>query len=268
MSSRRAFSQMLLANAFGRWLYAREHPASPRGTNTTCVFIGLNNNQEGRLAIGALVCTQFLTHQRSIHNLRQQYRYHSRLLYRSTDKFRIPFVDALIDYFVREKDLAFVAHLFSGYDRPDFEQPVSLEQRLLRQHFAAVLKHTLTRHKITASEPVVIHFRGLGAGRVDNLELVRHLRSEIPKSQVFSDTWNRQLGYQIGKAGHRWPAPNNLAQLGGFLCGSVAALSHPPEDKSKLHLLQALTTKLGGGKEPSAASFRNNLKFTLLERTY
>ena len=262
MFTRRTFSTVLLAGVADLASNSQERRSDDGPSKTIFVFTGMNNQESGsgRMAIGALTCTQFLAHQRAIEEIRRKYRYYSRLLYRSTDKFRVPFANAVIDYFARHNDLRFTAYLFSGYDR-DSELP------LLRQQFVVVIERALAQYHNGPKDAIVLHFRGLGWSRADDLELVRYVKKQIPNVVYFTESGNRRLGLQKRPAGAARPAPNNLAQLGGFLSGNAAALSDPPKEAAKQALLKSLAVKLGV-KDPSMSSYQNNTKYRVTLRSY
>jgi len=63
--------------------------------------------------LGMLVTADHTRHEALIDRLRQKHQFATQLLYNSTDRFKSPFADAVIEYFCNEPDLRFFAHVIT-----------------------------------------------------------------------------------------------------------------------------------------------------------
>lgn len=58
-------------------------------------------------ALGVLVTKDPERHETQLNNLRRQHRYHNELKYSKTDRYQVPYAEAVIHYFLRDSDLRF-----------------------------------------------------------------------------------------------------------------------------------------------------------------
>jgi len=114
---------------------------------------GIHNNA----VIGALFSENHQEHKRYAQKLRNRLKYKSRLLYRSTDKFKIPFATGLIRYLIKPKQnkLYFCATL---RDPQTFSQKTELSPRELINNYY-LLHKILIMNNSSEKTPKIINLQ-------------------------------------------------------------------------------------------------------------
>jgi hypothetical protein len=127
----------------------------------------------GPFCIGVIAVDNFRPHERYIRQLRARYGYRSQLLYRSTDKFKLPLASAVCGYVSRTPGIAFSARVIGKTDSSGLSRGAS--EALYFDHYKKILSAAAAR-SAGYSVTLVNH---AGGGRDELLR--KFLKAELPK---------------------------------------------------------------------------------------
>lgn len=176
----------------------------------------------GPFCIGALLTSEPETHLKHIRELRALHHFRSRLLYRSTDKFKRAFARSVLNYFFRASDLRFTARVISK--RPSGEEPSrSTQDSLYFVHYRKLISASVPK-----GHPILLTVVNHSLGGTDEL-LRKYLRDEVSTLTSVHVTRLRD---------------NDLLQVANLFTGSVSQ-GEKVENKVKLYPVQQLKRSLG-----------------------
>lgn len=193
------------------------------------VFNGMDS-----FCIGAIVAKEPDKHLKYIWHLRLRDHYRSRLLSRSSDKFKQAFAHGVIQYFFRTADLKFGARVVNKRES-DQELPRSAREAAYHRHYKKLILDSVPKDL-----PVWLTLVNHSRGGADNL-LRAYLREEIP----------HLAGIQVAKL-----RENDLLQLANLLAGSVSG-GETVEDKVRLSPVLQLKQTLRVDTLQSPSLWRN-----------
>jgi len=154
--------------------------------------------------LGMVVTSDHIRHEAFIDGLRQKHRFATQLLYNSTDRFKSPFAEAVIDYFSKEPDLRFFAYVLTEEGRMSLHRQ-GLTVGQVYRHFYETLVSDCTPAEVPKTLNLEPRY-SIG----DDRNLRRYLMEKIP---------NLSRIYVAGSAS------NDLLQIAdlftGCLCGEV-----------------------------------------------
>ena len=184
--------------------------------------------------IGAILTREPENHLKHIWHLRLRHRYRSRLLYRSTDKFKQPFSRSVIEYFFKTPDLRFAARIIK---KTETDQKISRSARetIYHQHYKKLILDNAAKDM-----PVRLILVNHSTGGSDHL-LRSYLRDELKNLVAIQVTRLRE---------------NDLLQLANLLAGSVSE-GDILKNKVKLSPVSQLKQILHLDRLKSPAPWRN-----------
>jgi len=191
----------------------------------------------GPFCIGALLTSDPERHLRHIRELRVIHHFRSRLLYRSTDKFKRPFTRSVINYFFRAPDIWFTARVVSKSAR-DQETSRSADESSYFVHYRKLISASVPK-----GHPVSLTMVNHSLGGRDEL-LRKYLHDEV-------STLN---GIHVARL-----RENDLLQVANLYAGSVSE-GEMLENKVKLYPVQQLKQSLAV-ETLQESKLRQSLKF-------
>lgn len=189
---------------------------------TTALYAEAGNyKRDPRFVVAMLSTTQENTDEGALANLRTSLNYRTKVTYHSTDKFKIPFCEAALDYFANTPSLRFSAKVFNwngGGNDQSFGQ-LSLEKIGLYQGLSAGFSQTPTQGKVKSQSP-------------------------YGPSIFFKDKYATTTGHSMSAVNARL---SNLIQLAGLMAGCVLREQEPepPQSSVKRAMIVYLKNKLG-----------------------
>lgn len=177
---------------------------------------------KGPFCIGALLTSEPQAHLKHIRELRALHHFRSRLLYRSTDKFKRPFARGIINYFLHAPDLRFTARVVS---KTVSDQETS---RSARESSYFIHYRKLISASVPKGRPALLTLVNHSLGGTDEL-LRKYLHDEIPTLTAIHVARLRD---------------NDLLQVANLFAGSVCE-GETLENKVKLYPVQQLKRSLG-----------------------
>lgn len=127
----------------------------------------------GPFCIGVIAVEKPRVHERYIRQLRQRYGYRSQLLYRSTDKFKLPLASAVCSYVSRTPGIAFSARVIGKTDSSGVSRGAS--EALYFDHYKKILSAAAARS--TGYSVTLVNHSGGGRDEL----LRKFLKDELPK---------------------------------------------------------------------------------------
>jgi hypothetical protein len=177
---------------------------------------------DGPFCIGALLTSKPETHLKQIRELRVLHHFRSRLLYRSTDKFKLPFARGILNYFFRTPDLRFTARVVSKR-ASDHDTSRSAQESRYFVHYRKLISASVPKGH-SALLTLVNHSLG---GRDELLR--KYLHEEVPTL----------TGIHVARL-----RDSDLLQLANLFAGSVSERG-TLENKVKLYPIKQLKRSLG-----------------------
>ncbi len=171
--------------------------------------------------IGAILTKEPKNHLNHVWHLRLRHHYRSRLLYRSTDKFKQPFARSVVEYFFRTPDLRFAARIIKKRET-DQQMSRSARETIYHQHYKKLILDSAPKNL-----PVHLTLVNHSTGGSDGL-LRSYLRDEL----------RDVVAIQVARL-----RENDLLQLANLLAGSVSEgdiLANKVKLSSVLQLKQIL----------------------------
>lgn len=175
----------------------------------------------GPFCIGALLTSEPDRHLKHIRELRVLHHFRSRLLYRSTDRFKRPFARGAINYFFRAPDLRFTARVVRKR-ASDQDASRSAEESSYFVHYRKLISASAPK-----GHPVFLTMVNHSLGGRDGL-LRKYLRDEV----------STLTGIRVARL-----RDNDLLQLANLFAGS-ASEGETLENKVKLSPVRQLKRTL------------------------
>jgi hypothetical protein len=178
----------------------------------------------GPFCIGAILAKEPEVHLSHIRQLRLRHHYRSRLLYRSTDKFKRDFAGSVVSYFFRAPDLRFIARVINKKNT-NRESSRAAQEATYQQHYRKLILESAPR-----GYPLSLTLVNHSLGGADGF-LRAYLHDEIPGL----------ISIQVARL-----RQNDLLQLANLFAGSVSE-GDVLTNKVKLAPIRQLELSLGVG---------------------
>lgn len=175
--------------------------------------------------LGLLLTNNPQRHEKYVEKMRKRHNFWTELRYCSTDKFKLPFVKDLIQYFFEEPDMRFIARLVSDENMPPVEKSKRILKRVYYLHYKKLIQDG-----ISASERKVLHLEKrtkTGEHRLLNEYLIKNV-NRVHQIEIIKSYKNK----------------NNLIQFADVLTGSIFGDATGVDNSVKVDLIDILKKKL------------------------
>ncbi|MEZ4908633.1 MAG: hypothetical protein R2771_13565 [Saprospiraceae bacterium] len=174
--------------------------------------------------IGILIAKNHEVHENNIRQLRSQLNFKSKLIYYTNDKYKAPFVQNILDYFMNNSDLSFI---FKKVQFTQLDGPNNYSFSKLSYQKIDLYKELMTQ---------------LPTDKIPDQLIVKYQSLNGPNS-IFTDAFSDKTDKSISATITR---DSNLLQLSSFLCGTMASyIINLTQSTVKRGSIAELKSKLG-----------------------